>query len=159
LATSISPPCFVEDDRGGNLVAVTGPCRCSRHAVWDGCIAPTQLGTDYAAIASQLRAEITAADRARWLPGGIGAPAVVSWANESFAIARRQDVHYCIQKDGSCWYAADRLDARGAKRVVTVDGAYLAAEADTVRERLKAAGVRLAAILNTVLASDVHTGN
>ena len=39
----------------------------------------------------------------------------------------------------------------GAQRVVVVDDAYLTAQAATVRERLKMAGMRLAAILNTAL--------
>ena len=82
----------------------------------------------------------------------IDTAAVVAWANESSAIAKRSDVQYCVQKEGACWYAADQPEHRGgAQRVVTVDDAYLTAQAATVRERLKMAGVRLGAILNTVL--------
>ena len=41
-----------------------------------------------------------------------------------------------------------------ASRTVNIDEAYLVAAASTVQDRLKRAGVRLGAILNTVLAAD-----
>ena len=70
--------------------------------------------------------------------------------SHNFAIWRL--VQYCVQKNDACWYAPDLPEYRGgAQRVVTVDDAYLTAQAATVRERLKMAGVRLAAILNTAL--------
>lgn len=147
------------DDRGGNFVGIAGPCRNSLHAVWDICIIKSQFGTDYAAIASQLRSEITAEDRAHWLPGEVDMAAVVSWANESFEIVRKPDVGYCVQKSDGCWYAADQKTySGGAKRAVRVNDAYLAAQADMVRKRLKMAGVRLGSMLNTVLAVDEHGG-
>jgi hypothetical protein len=34
------------DDRGGNLVAIAGPCRHGLHAVWDACIIESQPGAD-----------------------------------------------------------------------------------------------------------------
>ena len=68
------------------------------------------------------------------------------------AIAEKPDVQYCVQVADACWYATDQEQYKGgAQRVVTVDDAYLAAQAATVRERLKMAGVRLAAILNMAL--------
>ena len=55
----------------------------------------------------------------------------------------------------SRWYAADRPEYKGGVlRVVVVDDAYLTAQAARVRERLKMAGVWLAAILNTALMPD-----
>ena len=141
-----------DDDRGGNLVAITGPCKANLHATWDNCIIEKKLGVDYADIAAKLRAEITDEDRAQWVPAIIDIAAVVAWANEFSAIAERPDVQYCVQKEGACWYATDQQEYRGgAQRVVTVDDAYLTAQAALVRERLKMAGVRLAAILNTAL--------
>ena len=142
-----------DDDRGGNLVAIEGPCtKANLHAVWDTCIIEKKIGLDYADIAAKLRAEITDEDRARWVPPIIDVAAVVAWANKSSAIAERPDVQYCVQKDDACWYAADQPEYRGgAQRIVTVDDAYLTAQAATVRERLKMAGVRLGAILNTAL--------
>ena len=141
-----------DDDRGGNLVAIQGACWRNLHATWDACIIEKRIGVDYAYTAAKLRAEITDDDRACWIPQTIDTATIVAWANESFAIAERPDVQYCVQKDGACWYAPDRLQYRGgAQRVVAIDDAYLTAQAATVRERLKMAGVRLAAILNTAL--------
>ena len=106
----------------------------------------------YTYTVAKLRAEITDEDRARWVPPIIDTGAVVAWANESSAIAERPDVQYCVQKDDACWYAPDQLEYRGgAQRVVTIDDAYLTGQAATVRERLKMAGLRLGAILNTAL--------
>jgi hypothetical protein len=67
-------------------------------------------------------------------------------------------VQYCGKKNDGCWYAADRISYRGgSQKMVAIDDEYLSAQAATVRERLKTAGVRLAAILNTVLATgDSH---
>ena len=42
----------------------------------------------------------------------------------------------------------------GLRRAVVVDDAYLDREAAAVRERLKAAGVRLGAMLNAMLATN-----
>ncbi len=141
-----------DDDRGGNLVAIAGSCKSNLHAVWDNCIIEKKIGVDYAEIAAKLRAEITDEDRAQWVPPIIDIAAVVAWANESSAIAERPDVQYCIQKEGACWYATDQQQYRGgAQRVVVVDDAYLDAQAAAVRDRLKRAGVRLGAILNTAL--------
>jgi hypothetical protein len=138
-----------DDDRRGNLVAIEGPCKANLHAVWDTCIIEKKIGFDCADIATKLRAEITDEDRAHWIPPVMDTAAIVAWANESSAIAKRPDVQYCMQKEDACWYASDQLEYRGgAQRVVAVDDAYLKAQAGTVRGRLKMAGVRLGAILN-----------
>lgn len=83
------------------------------------------------------REKITGADRTKRIPPEINITSVVSWANQSFAIATRPDVQYCVQKDDdACWYADDQKGYRGgAQHVVTVDDAYLAAQAATVREQ------------------------
>jgi len=141
-----------EDDCGGNSISIQGPCRSNLHAVWDNCIIKEKIGDDYAVVAEALGTEITNADQARWAPTEIGVESVVAWANETFAITERPDVQYCVQKENACWYAAEQQEYRGGpQRTVTVDDAYLAAEAATVREQLKKAGVRLGAILNTAL--------
>ena len=142
-----------DDNRGGNLVAIQGACtKANLHAVWERCIIEKKIGLDYADIAAKLRAEITDDDRRRWIPPTIDVAAAVGWANESSAIAEQPDVQYCVQVADSCWYASDQPEYRGgAQRVVVVDDAYLTAQAATVRERLKMAGMRLAAILNTAL--------
>ena len=112
-----------DDDRGGNLVAVNAPCKKPNlHAVWDRCIIEKKIGLDYADIAAKLRAEITAEDRAVWVPLTIDVAGVVAWANESSAIAERPDVQYCVQNGDACWYAPDQPEYRGgAQKVVTVD--------------------------------------
>ena len=70
----------------------------------------------------------------------------------SSAIAEQADVQYCVQVANSCWYGSDQPEYKGrAQRVVVGDDPYLTAQAATVRQRLKMAGVRLAAILNTAL--------
>ena len=106
----------------------------------------------YERAAAQLRSEIRTEDRVRWLPAEIGAESVTAWANESFAIATSPGVGYCLQKDDACWYSADQREYHGGdKRVVDIDDGYLAAQGPIVRERLKAAAIRLAAILNVAL--------
>jgi hypothetical protein len=102
-----------DDDRGGNLVAIEGPCtKANLHAVWDTCIIEKKIGLDYTYTAAKLRAEITDEDRARRVPQVIDVAAVVAWANQSTAIAARRDVQYCVQKDDACWYAPDQPEYR-----------------------------------------------
>ena len=114
-----------EDDRGGNSIAVTGVCWESLHVVWDTCIIEQRIGLDYSQVAEQLRSEITDEDRARWIPQEIGVESVVGWANETFAITTRPDVQYCIQKEGSCWYASDQQQYRGGvQRAVAIYDAF-----------------------------------
>lgn len=85
--------------------------------------------------------------------GEIDIAAVASWANEFFRHRAGPDVQYCIQKCDGCRYPEDRLSYGGCvQRTVSIDDAYLSAEAAVVRERLKMPSVRLWAILNTVLA-------
>ena len=142
-----------DDDRGGNLVAVAGSCWLNLHAAWDACIIEKRIGLDYTDVAGKLRAEITDEDRKRWIPPVVDTAAVVGWANKSSAIAEIPDVQYCVKKDDACWYASDQQGySGGIQRVVTIDDAYLTAQAATVRQQLKMAGVRLGAILNTALS-------
>src|SRR5208282_2350606 len=111
-----------DDERGGNLIAIEGPCRFNLHAVWDACIIEKKIGLDYTAIAAKLRAEITDGDRKRWIPSTLDTAAVVAWANESSAIAEKPDVQYCIRKKDDCWYYAEQQQFRGGpQRVVLVD--------------------------------------
>jgi hypothetical protein len=95
----------IDDDRGGNLVTITGPCKSNLHAVWDNCIIEKKIGVEYPNIAAKLRAEITDEDRAQWAPAIIDIAAVVSWANESSAIA----------EDRMCNIASRRKTPAGLK--------------------------------------------
>ncbi|MEA3066399.1 MAG: nuclease [Sphingomonadales bacterium] len=140
------------DDQGGNLIDEKGPCDFSLHSIWDTCIVEKRLfgpGTDrYAraqAAAAALNGTITAAQRHSWRQS-----APWRWAAESYAITRRPETGYCVQKPGSCWYSATEQTYSEAhpKRVQTVDDAYLDWAKPIVADRLKRAGIRLAHSLN-----------
>ena len=143
-----------EDDQGGNKIAIDSPCKSNLHAVWDSCIVEEKIGEDSRMIANQLRAEISPENRAAWIPPSIDAQAVIGWANESLAITLNPETGYCIQKDDACWYAPDRKEFRLGQplRKVIADDDYLSKQAPIVRERIKMAGVRLGAMLNTIFA-------
>ena len=140
-----------EDDKGGNAVPVTGICERNLHAAWDVCVIEKKIGIDYLSTAQSLHDDITAEDRKAWIPPEIGAAAVAAWANESLAISLRPSVQYCIQKNDACWYSSDAMTFPSRPRSVEIDEAYLELHTPLVRDRLKRAGVRLGAILNTVL--------
>jgi len=127
-----------QDDRGGNRIKETGPCSRNLHAVWDGCIIETKLGTAIRSIATDLRGAVTRGDRTQW----IGTDPK-TWANESFKITTSATVGYCIKKDGACWYAADNreLDRNEQRRVVLVDDGYIERQLPTIKQRLTQAGV------------------
>ena len=136
---------------------VEGPCGRNLHGVWDGCIQSEKIGDNPKTIAAELRAEISAADRAAWVPASIAAASVIAWANESLAISLAPDAGYCVRKNGECWYADNRREFTTGQpqREVVADDAYLSRQAPIVRQRMKQAGVRLGAILNTVFAPAV----
>lgn len=144
-----------EDDKGGNLISASGLCGRSLHAAWDSCLIEKTLGFDSDTIATSLEAEITSGDRSRWLAGDIGPKAVASWANETFTITTRPEVGYCERASDGCRYSAYQPEYHGgAQKVVVVDEHYLSVNAPFVRDRIKAAGVRLGAVLNSVLMPD-----
>ena len=143
-----------EDDRGANKIDVDAPCDSSLHSVWDTCIIEEKIGTRAREIAVDLRGEITDQDRSRWVPARVDTAAIVGWANELLAITLRPSVQYCVQKQGECWYTATQktYPGNGPKKKVDANDAYLGTHAPIVRDRLKMAGVRLAAVLTTALA-------
>jgi S1/P1 Nuclease len=137
-----------QDDRGGNYIRTLGSSCESMHTLWDSCIVEKRLGMHPLTIVSELRAGITDEQRAEWLASN-----PVAWANESFTIARKPDVGYCVMVDGTCRYAADNreFDEGEAERVVWVDDGYVDRHAAVARERLARAGVRLAGLLRRAL--------
>ena len=141
------------DDRGDNRIKEARPCKRNLHAVWDGCIIETKLGTDIRSIARALRGSVTPADRTQWNSTG-----PKSWANESFKITTSDAVGYCVKKDGACWYASDNkeLDPDENKRVVVVDDAYMERQLPTIKERLTQAGVRLGHLLNHAVGGSTN---
>jgi hypothetical protein len=100
------------------------------------------------AIVPELQVSITDEQRAEWL-----ASDPVDWANESFAIARKPEVGYCVMVGDTCQYAADNRDFDDGEpeRVVVVDDDYLNRHASIARERIAMAGVRLAGVLRRAL--------
>jgi len=138
------------DDRGGNSIKVSGPCSRNLHAVWDGCIIETKLGTDIRNIATDLRGAVTPADRVQWNSTG-----PKTWANESFRITISKATGYCVKKDDACWYATDnnKLDRNEEKRMLVVDDAYIERQLPTIKERLTQAGIRLGHLLNHALVN------
>ncbi|MGO8953323.1 MAG: S1/P1 nuclease [Rhodomicrobium sp.] len=141
-----------QDDKGANYIGASGQCSYSLHLAWDICIVESKIGTGEVAVAAALQREITEADRKAWMPAGLDAGAVASWASESLAIAERPPVQYCYWHDDACWYSQSGQQFTGQRRTVEITAQYLEEEAPVVRERLKQAGIRLAAILNAVLA-------
>ena len=138
------------DDRGGNSIKVSGPCSRNLHAVWDGCIIETKLGTDIRNIATDLRGAVTPADRVQWNSTGSK-----TWANESFRITTSKATGYCVKKDDACWYTTDnnKLDRNEEKRMLVVDDAYIERQLPTIKERLTQAGIRLGHLLNHALVN------
>ena len=138
------------DDRGGSSIKVSGPCSRNLHAVWDGCIIETKLGTDIRNIATDLRGAVTPADRVQWNSTG-----PKTWANESFRITISKATGYCVKKDDACWYATDnnKLDRNEEKRMLVVDDAYIERQLPTIKERLTQAGIRLGHLLNHALVN------
>ena len=138
------------DDRGGNSIKVSGPCSRNLHAVWDGCIIETKLGTAIRNIATDLRGAVTPADRVQWNSTG-----PKTWANESFRITISKATGYCVKKDDACWYATDnnKLDRNEEKRMLVVDDAYIERQFPTIKERLTQAGIRLGHLLNHALVN------
>lgn len=116
------------DDRGGNSVRLTffGDST-NLHRLWDGEL-PRALGLGPAS-GADLHALIRPVDRTRWQadldPG--------TWATESFAIVERQ-------------VYADVVDGAAGQD-------YVERNRHTVIQRIQAAGVRLAALLERALSS------
>jgi hypothetical protein len=137
-----------QDDRGGNHIRTRGSSCQSLHTLWDSCLVEERLGMHPLAIVPELQAVITDEQRTEWL-----ASDPVDWANESFAIARKPDVGYCLMVGDTCQYAADNAEFEEGEpeRVVVVDYGYLDRHAAIVSERIAMAGVRLAGLLNLAL--------
>jgi hypothetical protein len=135
------------DDRGGGKIREIGPCLFNLHSVWDTCIIEQRLGADARKIALALVEEITDAERTAWRGGTLA-----TWANESYQIARRVSVGYCVRVGAQCNYSTGHVTfAPGHEKAVKVNAKYLDAHMFIVAERLKQAGVRLGHLLNQVL--------
>jgi hypothetical protein len=89
-----------QDDRGANKVDVDAPCSSNLHAVWETCIIQKTIGSDGRKMALELRGVISAEDRAKWIPASVDTVSVIGWADESFQIAVKPEVSYCVKKEG-----------------------------------------------------------
>jgi hypothetical protein len=118
------------NDRGGNEIKVRFLGHWTNlHAVWDtGILGPAVRG-DERAYARRLVRSITSGEIAKWRDGS-----AADWANESHAVVQR--VIYSALPHGPGYLPAS----------------YERAALPIVNEQLEKAGVRLAAVLNAVLA-------
>lgn len=136
----------LRSDRGGNDVRVrldvagaSAPVRPDReerlslHRVWDETLVDRpDVAAD--AHAAELHRDLTEDDRRAWTAGD-----EVAWANESWALADREAYR---DEHGSWLRTGDRIGRR-----------YVLRRTAVVEEQLRKAGVRLAAVLETALAS------
>jgi hypothetical protein len=141
------------DDRGANKIDVDSPCDSNLHAVWDTCIIKEVIGRDAKVVAQKLSAEITDVDREQWGRFDFAdRETIISWANESFKIATKAATEYCKKINGVCQYSETEINFTGAEKDVDADMQYLERHAPTVAVQLKRSGVRLAGLLERVLA-------
>lgn len=150
----VHQPLHVGDkgDRGGNDVFVDYPPtpgpRLKLHRIWDTEMAERSLQ----ASPKVSRSLITQADRTTWRQGG-----VPDWARESWAASKATAYIGLGDFPDKCLVpvAAPVVDALGAVSGprARIDDAYLAAAQPVIRARVEAAGVRLAALLDTALGT------
>jgi hypothetical protein len=126
------------DDKGANFIKVSGQCAGNLHAAWDTCLVLSAVGPDALDAATDLLEAISPEKSAQW-----SASEPRDWANESFAISEAAKTGYCLMQGTSCGPAIGS---------VPITAEYLAANEPVVREQLQKAGVRLARILDGVLA-------
>ena len=129
------------DDRGGNQVRVSGFEECKNlHSVWDYClIAASKMSRRDLKRLLSVVARNTVAQQVK--------PTLdpLDWANESFAIARHPRTRYCEITESGC--------QRLASRRFQLPADYYTQNWPVVKHRLALAGIRLAELLNRVLAA------
>lgn len=141
-----------QDDLGANLIRQKNSANEDNlHSAWDSDMIAERLGDDHVQIATELRADISAADRLQWK-----FDSTVEWVNESYQITLSRGAEYCTQKQGACWYDKNNmiLNPGEPQKEVNVSRRYAARHQKTVELRLKQAGIRLAAVLNAALGSN-----
>jgi hypothetical protein len=85
---------------------------------------------------------------------------LATWASESLHIARLPDVQYCVMRGNRCNYTADQPEyikneeaENDGKKVLSLSRDYEDHFQETVKRRLKMAGVRLGHLLNQLFAA------
>ena len=132
-------------DKGGNQISTSGSCSGNMHGAWDTCLPRRILGLTGGSSTSQIQSagkdlwdEVKTDNRkAGWIQND-----PLDWANESYSIATAARVKYCTWRRGKCQRSGS----------VRVDQRYINRHDDTIKDRLKQGGVRLAAALNEALA-------
>jgi len=161
------------DDRGGNGIdakVTGGKCGSSNyrvknlHGIWDNCLLEAGLfervrkradfkkrwsknTITYRAV-DTLQANTSLAEEKQLVGGDPW-----KWANESLEITLQPDMRYCMMAAGTCQYspAMPKLPPGGPKRSEQFDQAYLARFEQTAQNRVRAAGFRLAHLINLAL--------
>lgn len=128
-----------KEDKGGNMLSIQAWGKKSNmHKVFDSELIARRLRDTkggWAVMSADLRQAISEPNRKKW--SASSDPVV--WANESFAITRDLYVHAPDAKKG-------------------IDDAYYQRWMPVVNQRLQAAGVRLAAVLNDALQDPTASG-
>jgi hypothetical protein len=124
--------CADNNDKGGNGVTVyVAKKRTNLHSLWDTAIV-NAISTSPDKVAAQIAARITPALARQWQGG-----TPEQWANEGFAVAKRQI------------YA--QFPGNGATQAsIVLNPDYTAHEGPIAAAQLAKAGVRLAEVLNAV---------
>ena len=127
-----------KDDKGGNMLVVRSfGADSNMHRVWDSDLIQRRLRDTkggWPVMSADLRQAITDEQRQKWTANLDPA----AWANESLTVTRE-------------------LYANLPKLPNDVDDAYFARWMPVANERMQAAGVRLGAVLNAVLAAPAAT--
>lgn len=123
------------EDLGGNKVKVNflGDSQRNLHAVWDSSLIEHQMKGDREAMEKDLFRKLTDKKLKQYR----AAANPVDWGNESLTITRT------LYKD---------VPRQG--QIMVIDEAYCQRQAATINDRLSAAGVRLAALLNSIFGED-----
>ena len=123
-----------DHDAGGNakLVSAGSLGSGNLHGFWDTQFV-RQLGSDPVAVGDALAAKITPADVAAWTQGS-----TIDWAKEAFQIAKTT--------------VYGTLPQASAAGVYALPSSYVEATTPIVSMQLSRAGVRLASVLNRVMA-------
>ena len=150
-----------EDDRGANWVKAQffDQGEKNLHAIWDESLIDHRMhasgppggppggsaggsGGEREAFEKDLFRRLTEKKLKEWR--GVTSP--VEWANESLAITRR------LYKD-----VPGQAQVQGQGQLMQIGEAYFEKNIGTVEDRLTAAGVRLAALLNTIFGDEKPT--
>ena len=125
------------DDFGGNAMDIAGGYYedDDMHGVWDRGVVEKLVGVrDWWSFAEALSASVTEDER-RWWSGD----SPVAWVDESFQVSIDPRTRYCRMRANACEAMP------GARRL---GASYQRYAQDIVRERIRRAGVRLAAYLS-----------